>query len=75
MHYIYVWHANYIYLSKFQVNAVTSIEVIVQNVFSYARVMVIGVGNNLKYISFLLDFFIYSTCNASWSFFVIFVYY
>ena len=51
MHYIYVWHANYIYLSKFQVNAVTNIEVIVQNVFSYARVMVIGVGKVI-YLSY-----------------------
>ena len=47
MHYICFWHANSIYVSKFQVNMVTNNEVIRQNVFSHARVMVIGVGSDL----------------------------
>ena len=36
------------YLSKFQVNTVTKIEVIWKNVLSRAIVMVIGVNSNLK---------------------------
>ena len=48
IHYICVWHANSSYLSKFHVNVVTNIEVIRQNVFSHARVMVIGVGRDIK---------------------------
>ena len=47
-HYICVWHNNSIHLSKFQVNKVTTIEGIRQNVFSYTRVMVIGVGSDFK---------------------------
>ena len=48
MHYMCVWHTNSIYLSKFLVNTVTHIEVIRQNVCHHTRVMVIGVGNDLK---------------------------
>ena len=48
MYYICAWHANFIYLSKFQINTVTNVEVITQNVFSHTRVMVIGVGSDLK---------------------------
>ena len=48
MHYICTRHTNSIYVSKFQVNTVTIIEVIRQNVFSYARVMVIGVSSDLN---------------------------
>ena len=38
-----------IYLIKFQVNAVTNIEVIRPKVLSHARVMGIGVGSDLKF--------------------------
>ena len=48
MHYICTSHTNFIYVSKFQVNTVTNIEVIRQNVFSHARVMVIGVNSDLN---------------------------
>ena len=48
MHCICVLYANSIYLSKFQVNIVANNEVIRQNVFSHARVMVIGVGGDLR---------------------------
>ena len=48
MNYIYIWHTNSIYLSKFQVNTVTDIVVIRQNEFSNVRVMVIGVGSELN---------------------------
>ena len=37
-----------IYLTKFQVNTVTHIEVIWENVLSHARVMVIGVSSDLN---------------------------
>ena len=37
-----------VYLSKFQINRVITIEVIRQNVLSHARVMVIGVGSGFK---------------------------
>ena len=50
MHYNYVWHIKSIYPTKFQVNSVTHIEVIRQNVFSHARVMVIGVSSYLNNI-------------------------
>ena len=43
-----VCHTNSIYLRKLQVNIVTNIKVIRQNVFSYASVMVIGVSSDLK---------------------------
>ena len=47
------WHTNSIYLSKFQVNTVTNIEVIRQNVqFSHTRVMVIGVSSDLMGTTF-----------------------
>ena len=49
MHVICVRHTNSTYISKFQVNTVTNIEVIRQNVFSHARVMVIGVRSDLKH--------------------------
>ena len=44
MHNICVWHTNPIF-SKFQVQTVTNIEVLKQNVFSHAGVVVIVVGN------------------------------
>ena len=37
-----------IYVSKFWVNNVVNIEVIRQNVFSHARIMVIGVSSDLN---------------------------
>ena len=51
MHFICARHTKTIYVSKFQVNTVTNIEVIRQNVFSHARVMVIGVSSDLNYFS------------------------
>ena len=54
MHYSCTRHTNSTYVSKFQVNqfqvnAVTNSEFIRQNVFSHARVMVIGVSSDLKF--------------------------
>ena len=46
IHHSCVW--NSIYLSKFQVNTVTNIEVMRQNVLSHARVMVVGVSSDLN---------------------------
>ena len=54
MHYNYVWHIKSIYPNKFQINTVKNIEVIWENVFSHARVMVIVVSNDLKPPSELL---------------------
>ena len=54
MHYIRTRHSNFTYVSKFQVNTITIIEVIRQNVFSHARVMVIGVRSDLKKSEFQL---------------------
>ena len=48
MHYICVQHTNSTYVSKFQVNTITNIEVIRQNVFGHARVLVIGVSSDIK---------------------------
>ena len=48
MHYICVWYTNSIYLSKFQENTVTNIEVIRRIVLSHARVIVIGVVSDLN---------------------------
>ena len=48
MHYNYVWHIKSIYPTKFQVNTAKNIEVIWKNAFSHAKVMVIGVSNDLK---------------------------
>ena len=44
MHYTCVLRNISIYFSKSHVNTVTNVEVIRQNVFSHARVMVIGVN-------------------------------
>ena len=52
MQYNCVLHTKSIYPTKFQVNTATNIEVIRQNVFSHARVMVIYVSSYLKYIFF-----------------------
>ena len=43
-----MWISDSIYLIKFQVYMVTTFEVTSQNVFSHARVMVIGVSKDLK---------------------------
>ena len=51
MHYICAQHTDSTYISKFQVNTIRNIEVIRQNVFSHARVMVIGVSSDLKVAS------------------------
>ena len=48
MHNICVSHANSTHLTKFQVNNVANNEVIRQNVFSHARVIVIGVEGDFK---------------------------
>ena len=48
MHYNCVCHINSICLTRFQVNMVTHIEVIMQNVFSHASVMVICVSCDLR---------------------------
>ena len=48
MHYNCIWHTKPIYLSNFQIDTITNIEVIRQNVFSHARVMVIGVSCDLN---------------------------
>ena len=48
MHHNYVWHIKSIYPTKFQVNTVKNIEVILKNVFSHARVMIIGVSSDLE---------------------------
>ena len=48
VHYICLRYINSTYVSKFQVNTITNIEVIRQNVFSHARVIVIGVSSDLK---------------------------
>ena len=54
MHYNYVWRIKSIYLTKFQVNTVTNIEVIWKSVFSHARVMAIGDSSDLKLIYILV---------------------
>ena len=48
MHYNCIWHPKPIYLSNFQIDTITNIEVIRQNVFSHARVTVIGVSCHLN---------------------------
>ena len=48
MHYNCTWHTKPIYLSRFQLDTITNIEVIRQNVFRHARVMVIGVSCDLN---------------------------
>ena len=48
MHYNCIWHTKPIYLSNFQIDMITNIEVIRQNVFCHARVMVIGVSCDLN---------------------------
>ena len=48
MHNNCIWHTKPIYLSNFQIDTITNIEVIRQNVFSHARVMVIGVSCDLN---------------------------
>ena len=48
MHYNCVWHTKSICPTKFQVNTVTLIGVIRQNLLSHARVTVIGVSSDLK---------------------------
>ena len=48
MHVNCVWHTKSICPTKFQVNTVRNIEVIRQNLFSHARVMVIGVSSDLN---------------------------
>ena len=52
MHYICAQHTKTIYDSKFQINTVANIEVIRRNVLSHARVMVIGVGSDLKSLAY-----------------------
>ena len=58
MHYICARHTNTTYVSKFQVNTVANVEVIRQNVFSHARVMVIGVSSDLK-LHFVFKTFVF----------------
>ena len=48
MQYNRVWHIKSIYPTKFQVNTVTNIEVIWENVLSHAIAMVNGVSSDLK---------------------------
>ena len=48
MHYNCIWHTKLIYLSNFQIDMITNNEVIRQNMFSHARVMVIGVSGDLN---------------------------
>ena len=48
MHYNCIWHTKPIYLSNFQIDTISNIEVIRQNVFRLARVMVIGVSCDLN---------------------------
>ena len=48
MHYNCIWHTKPIYLSHFQIDTISNIEVIRQNVFRHARVMVIGVSCDLN---------------------------
>ena len=48
MHYNCIWHTKPIYLSNFQIDTITNIEVIRQNVFRHAIVMVIGVSCDLN---------------------------
>ena len=50
IYYIRVCYTNFINLSKFQVNRVTHIKVTRQDVFNQARVMVICVESDLKYL-------------------------
>ena len=50
MHYNNVWHIKSIYPVKIQVNIVKHTEVIWKSVFSHARVMVIGVSSDLKWL-------------------------
>ena len=49
MHYNCIWHIKSIYLTKFQVNTVTNVDVIWKNVFIHARIMVIGVSLQKMY--------------------------
>ena len=48
MHYNCIWHTKPLYLSNFQIDTISNIEVIRQNVFKHARVMVIGVSCDLN---------------------------
>ena len=48
MHYNCIWHTKLIYLSNFQIDTISNIEVIRQNVFRHARIMVIGVSCDLN---------------------------
>ena len=48
MHYNCIWHTKPIYLSKFQIDTISNIEVIRQNVARHAIVMVIGVTCDLN---------------------------
>ena len=48
MHYNCIWHTKPLYLSNFQIDTISNIEVIRQNVFRHARVMVIGVSCDLN---------------------------
>ena len=49
MHYNCVWHIKSIYPTKFRVNTVTNVDVIWKNVFSHARVMLIGVSLQINF--------------------------
>ena len=48
MQYNCIWHTKPLYLSNFQIDTISNIEVIRQNVFRHARVMVIGVSCDLN---------------------------
>ena len=48
MHYNCIWHTKPIYLSNFQIDTISNIEVIRPNVFRHARVMDIGVSCDLN---------------------------
>ena len=48
MHYNCIWHTKPIYLSNFQIDTISNIEVMRQNVFRLARVMVIGASCDLN---------------------------
>ena len=41
MHYNCIWHTKPLYLSNFQIDTISNIEIIRQNVFRHARAMVI----------------------------------
>ena len=55
MHYNCVWRTDAVYLSMIQVNTVTHISVIRQNVFYLVRVMVISASSDLKEILSIKD--------------------